>query len=216
MGSVKRYDRLPNELLDWLVNARIKLMAGLRSGQAVDFFSAHLPVLATWRKGAFPVNLTVKGIGLIPKEKILTEYSQSFEKAFEEAEKSGWELSLDSRMAALESLYSDPLRFDPNVLGGLEIFAGQTLENLRENSQASLLFSGIKDVTARFNYLSFQVNGQVKILSPESPYFRFLLAARKLFEYDRFHLPQKNYPWGYLFCIQEVIDKSPWIKENNS
>jgi len=61
-------------------------------------------------------------------------------------------------------------------------------------------------------YVSFQVNGEVEILGKDSPCYRYLLASRKLFEFDRFHLYQPDYPFGYLIRVKEVKDKSPWSR----
>ncbi len=62
-------------------------------------------------------------------------------------------------------------------------------------------------------YLSFQVNSKVTILEKGDSYYRFLLASRKLFEFEKFHLYQPDYPFGYLFQVVDVIDKSPWSRK---
>jgi hypothetical protein len=61
-------------------------------------------------------------------------------------------------------------------------------------------------------YISFQVNGRVEVLEKENPHYRFLLASRKLFEFDAFHLFQTDYPFGYLIRIVETRNKSPWSR----
>jgi hypothetical protein len=117
------------------------------------------------------------------------------------------------RSAALRRLYADPAHFDACRMGGLEIFEGQTLKNLRAQPRISLLFMGMLPRPQRVRYLSFQVNGNVDICPPENPYHRFLLSARRLFEFDRFHLPQNAYPLAYVIRVSEVLDKSPFIRE---
>ncbi|MDA8171122.1 MAG: hypothetical protein M0Z48_04750 [Nitrospiraceae bacterium] len=85
---------------------------------------------------------------------------------------------------------------------------------MRDNPRASLLYSGMKTLPGGMEYISFQVNGTIRILEKESgnPYYRFLLASRKLFEFEKFHLFQSDYPFGYLIRVDEVLDKSPFSK----
>lgn len=214
MEDKPRTKQLPDPILEWLVASRIRLLNDLKEGRPVKHFAAHLPILATWQdEVSYPVNMTVKGIGLIPKNELLDKFSKLFADVFAESQGSAWEKTLVDRIEALLSLYRDIEHFDPALLGGLEIFEGKTLRNLRNNPRASLLYTGTTDTSGRFQYISFQVNGAVELLSKEDRYYRFLLAARKLFEYDQFHLPQPDYPWGYIIRVEEVIDKSPRIKE---
>ena len=60
--------RLPAVCLEWLSSSRLKFLEDMVGGRPMRYFSAHLPVMATWRQDGdekFPVNMTVKGIGLI-------------------------------------------------------------------------------------------------------------------------------------------------------
>jgi hypothetical protein len=158
------------------------------------------------------VNLAVKGVGLLPRADLLEEYTRDFESAYDRALEWEWRKSLSVRIDCLKRLYRDAEHFDPGTLGGLEIFEGRTLTNLRSNPRASLLFMGMLPRPGRVEYLSFQVNGEVEILNRTDPPYRFLLSARRLFEFDRFHLPQNRYPVGYLIRVGEVIDKSPFVR----
>lgn len=206
--------RVPEHILKWLVSSRLHLLDEIRSGKAINHFAAHLPVMATWKDGSpFPVNMTVKGIGLIPKEKLLEGFSEFFEDVFIQAKDKPWKQSLLQRIDTLFTLYRDIDQFDRALLGGLEIFEGNALCNVKRNPYASLHYSGTTDTSGQLRYISFQINGSVELLGKDDPYYRFLLASRKLFEYEQFHLPQVDYPWGYLIRIQEVRDKSPWIRE---
>jgi hypothetical protein len=214
MQSDKAPTQIPPRFLDWLVLSRRQLLDDLAQGRQVRFFSAHLPVASTWTQdGFFPVNLTIKGIGLVPREPLLTGFIDRFEEAFEFSQEAGWGESFPRRAEALRSLYADPAHFDAGRLGGLEIFEGRTLENLRALPRISLHYMGMLPRPERLGYLSFQVNGEVDICLPGDPYFRFLLAARRLFEFDRFHLPQHDYPLAYVIRVSEVLDKSPFIRE---
>lgn len=213
---------IPYHLLQWLATSRIRFLEDMKAGRPMRYFSAHLPVMATWREGEeFPVNLTVKGIGLIPKKDILIDYIDLFEATLAEVRAIPWIDSLFKRIEVIERLYSDIENFDTELLGGLEIFEGTAFKNMKENSMASLLYMGvytdpeeIKTVSPQrpvaIQYISFQVNGKVEILGRDNIYYRYLLAARKLFEFDKFHLYQPDYPFGYLIKVVEVKDKSPW------
>lgn len=206
-------DRIPDSFLDWLASSRVSLLEDLKAGKPMRYFSAHLPVMATWRDGdPFPVNMTVKGIGLIPREEVLQHFTDIFEGAIAEARSMQWEESMQKRVEVMNRLYRDTLNFDPSLLGGLEIFAGTAFANMMENPFASLLYVGMAHGQEGIRYTSFQVNGKVEILGKDNPYYRYLLAARKLFEFDRFHLYQPDYPFGYLIRVFEVKDKSPWSR----
>ncbi len=209
-----RTKTIPAKFLEWLVTSRIKFLNDMTIGKPLRFFSAHLPVMATWhRDDPFPVNMTVKGIGLFPKEELLEEYTDLFESVTADARTVQWSESLQKRIAAMTRLYSDTGNFNPAMLGGLEIFEGRAFENMRENPFTSLLYTGMKHTEEGIQYTSFQINGRVEILEKTNPYYRFLLASRKLFEFDRFHLFQPDYPFGYLIKVIEVRDKSPWSRE---
>ncbi|MEK6672345.1 MAG: hypothetical protein AABY42_02580 [Nitrospirota bacterium] len=204
---------IPSGFLEWLASSRINFLNEMREGNPMRYFSAHLPVMSTWNSSSpFPVNMTVKGIGLIPRTEHLQSYTDVFESVIAEASAMPWDESLYKRIEAMHKLYGYAGHFDPALLGGLEIFGGKTLGNLRENPSASLLYAGMMHTAETMQYISFQVNGEVEILDRENPYYRFLLASRKLFEFDRFHIYQPDYPWGYLIKVIEARDKSPWSK----
>jgi hypothetical protein len=187
-------------------------------GKPMRYFAAHLPVMATWpdagngKKELFPVNMTVKGIGLLPDRKLISDYTDIFESVTADARAMAWEESLQKRAEAAGRLYENTDNFDPAILGGLEIFQGRASINMQENPYASLLYVGMAYGQEGMQYISFQVNATVEILEKDSRYYKFLLASRKLFEFDRFHLFQSEYPFGYLLRVIEVRDKSPWSK----
>jgi hypothetical protein len=156
--------------------------------------------------------MTVKGLGLLPEQRHLQHFTDIFESVIAEARTMPWNESIHLRISAMTKLYGDLNNFDPAVLGGLEIFGGKALENLRRNPYASLLYVGMSHTSKGIQYMSFQVNSNVTILEKDDPYYRFLLSS-KLFEFERFHLYQPDYPFGYLFNVAEVIDKSPWSKK---
>jgi len=189
----------------------------MKEGHPTQFFAAHLPVMATWSEDRqFPVNMTVKGLGLLPEHEHIQHYTDIFESVIAEARALPWKESIYKRLEAMKKLYRDENNFNPAVLGGLEIFGGKALDNLRKNPFASLLYVGMTHTPEGIQYISFQVNSEVVILEKDDPLYRFLLAARKLFEFDKFHLYQPDYPFGYLFRIVEVLDKSPWSKKHGT
>lgn len=64
----RSYAQIPEHLLEWFVSARRRITQAIGERKPVSFFSAHLPVMVTWSdQASFPVNMAVKGIGLIPK-----------------------------------------------------------------------------------------------------------------------------------------------------
>lgn len=212
MLSEVTLNKIPSVFLQWLASSRINFLEEMRKGSPMRYFSAHLPVMSTWNSSPFPVNMTVKGIGLIPRTDHLHTYTDLFESVISEAGSMPWEESRYKRIEAIQRLYGDAGHFDPALLGGLEIFEGKTLSNLRKKPSASLLYAGMQHTVETTRYISFQVNGEVEILNKGNPYYRFLLASRKLFEFDRFHIYQPDYPLGYLIKVIEVIDKSPWSR----
>ena len=213
---------IPERFLRWLASSRIRFLNDMKHGRPLRYFSAHLPVMATWSNSEepFPVNLTVKGIGLIPRKELLMDYIDLFEATIAEARTIPWKESLSQRIEVMERLYSDTENFDPSLLGGLEIFEGTAFKNMRENPVASLLYMGVyfeseeervsPERPVAIQYISFQVNGRVETLEKDNLYYRYLLSARRLFEFDKFHLYQPDYPYGYLIKVIEVRDKSPW------
>ena len=207
---------IPPKFLRWLAYSRVEFLDNLSNGQQpMGFFSAHLPTMVTWsKKERFPVNMTIKGIGLIPREKYIQDFTRLFKETAKESLSTGWKESLTSRITANKILYSDINHFESSLLGGLEIFEGRAFENLKKNPYASLLYVGMGHTSNGIEYISFQVNGEVEIIDVGNPYYKFLLSSRKLFEFDKFHLYQRNYPAGYLIKVKEVRDKSPFTRKD--
>lgn len=201
---------LPEVFFNWLISTRQNLVEDLKRKRPVRLLSSHLPVMATWKnESTYPVNLTVKGMGLVPQRKFLDSSASLLETVFNQYRKISWENSLSPRVDAIKKIYGNREALDRTLLGGLEIYSRKAYQNLLSNPQCSLLYMGIAMDHRKVRYISFQLNGWVEILKKENPYYRFLLAARKIFEFEVFHLVQSDYPFGYLFHIEEVIDKSP-------
>ncbi|MEO5357571.1 MAG: hypothetical protein H7844_09780 [Nitrospirae bacterium YQR-1] len=238
--------RLPERCLNWLASSRLKFINELRGGRPLRYFSAHLPVMVTWpeddTESKYPVNMTVKGIGLIPKSGQLEHFIDLFESVAANTRSRPHFETINERIEAVEALYGNPGNFDPSFLGGLEIFSGKALKNIKNNGHTSLLYVGMEETQVQpaqqmhkieqphsaehhksvqqphmgmhgaISYISFQVNGAIEILEQDSVYYRYLLASRKLFEFDKFHIFQPDYPFGYLIRVEEVHDKSPWSR----
>jgi len=204
---------IPRRFLEWLVSSRKEFLNNLMEGKPMRFFSAHLPTMVSWKEGEqFPVNMTVKGIGLIPAKKYLRGFTDLFEDTTRNALSSDWDETMVKRIGANKKLYQDIRHFEPSLMGGLEIFEEKAFENLKANPYTSLLFVGMLQTEHGLQYVSFQVNGEVEILEKDNPYYRYLLSSRKLFEFDKFHLYQPDYPFGYLIKVKEVWDKAPWTR----
>lgn len=208
-GEALRLERtqLPAPFLAWQSRARLEMFDLLREqgAQAVRTQPAHLPVLATLGDGPFAMNLSTRGIGLLPRPELLDQFTRLFEETLREVADMAWEESLDQRLAVVKALYANVAQLDASILGGLEIFEGQTLRNLRQNPLASLLYTGQAP-----RYPSYQLNGVVRLVGEGDPSYRFLLAGRELFARDPFHVHQIHYPWGYLFYVVETRDKTPY------
>ncbi len=205
--------KIPPPVIEWLISCRQQFFEERLAGRPLRYLSAHLPVLATWEEGnPFPVNMTVKGIGLIPKTSLLQKYTDLFENTLTEIDGISWKRSFSRRVSAASKLYNSMENFEPTLLGGLEIFEGKAFQNLKKNPFASLFFVGMSQNPEGVQYTSFQINGRVEILAEDNMHYKFLLSSRKLFEYDEFHLQQPGYPWGYLIKVQEVWEKSPWVR----
>ncbi|KJR40022.1 pyridoxamine 5'-phosphate oxidase-like FMN-binding protein [Candidatus Magnetoovum chiemensis] len=222
MQSKVTADRIPEKYVNWFVSSRVKMLNEMKEGKPLRYFSAHLPIMCTWLNNPdqqtentnFPVNMTVKGIGLIPEKEYLTHYTDIFEATLANFRSEPWQDSLNKRVDAMCALYAKNTHFNDTLMGGLEIFEGRAFKNLRENPFASLLYVGMNHTSEGMEYISFQINGEVEILEKDNPYYNYLLQARKLFEFDKFHIYQPDYPYGYLIRVREVIDKSPWSRKN--
>lgn len=208
-GKEQQYNRieLPQDFLQWQSLARLRSFEIMAQASAdrVKSMPAHLPVLATLSKGDFPINLTSRGIGLLPREEYLLHYCQAFEDVIAQTKDLAWQETLANRVAVMREFYQQPNHFDNSLLGGLEIFEGQTVKNLQNNPFAALLYSGEAP-----SFCSYQFNCVVKFIQRGDDRFRFLLAARELFARDSFHVHQIHYPFGYLFYPVEVKNKTPY------
>ncbi len=199
--------RLPDDFLLWQSEARLSMFENMEKNGAkgVRMAPVHIPVLASVGSGMFPINLASRGIGLLPKQEYLQEFIIEFRKARAQADESNFAASLKDRLAFVRKFYSSIEHFDPYILGGLEIFEGQTPKNLMKNPVASLLYSG---EAPRFS--SYQLNGFVTFVEEGNPHYDFLLAARELFAFDAFHVTQQRYPYGYLFHVIQIRNKTPF------
>jgi hypothetical protein len=202
--------RLPDDFLVWQSQARLGMFKAMEEhgDTAVRTAPAHLPVLASMGDSVFPINLATRGIGVLPRKEELTEFTNKFKEARANVDRSRFHESLAKRVKIAREFYSRPEIFDPNILGGLEIFEGKTSKNLKKNPTASLLYTG---EAPRFP--SYQLNGVIEFVEKENPHFEFLLAARELFAFDHFHVTQKRYPYGYLFHVVEVKNKTPFPRK---
>ena len=198
--------QLPKEFLEWQMSARRGAYANVAKGKRPARFSAHLPVVVTLRKDAeFITHAATKGTGFTPKDEYLDHYIDRFNNCLESCEGRPWKETLGERIAVAREFYENPDQIDFRRLGLLEIFQGQTYKNLLEDPHITLHYTGDGP-----EYPSFQLNALAQIVGPEDKRFQFIYLARQLFEHDRFHIHQPNYPFGYLVWVQEVYDKSPF------
>ena len=201
-----RKTMLPEVFLKWQSVSRVRLFDAITVNgvQSIKSQPSHLPVIATTDDSVFGVNLSTKGIGVLPRRDILDEVTKGFMDAINLSDESEWQNTIMERTATALRFYNDASKFDQYLLGGLEIFEGNTYKNILENPFTALLYTG-----AAPDFPSYQINCVAEILTPENPYYQFLYAARNLFAYDSFHIKQTRYPAGYLFHVSEVKNKTP-------
>ena len=87
---------------------------------------------------------------------------------------------------------------------------------MRENPHASLLYVGMAYGREGMQYISFQVNGTVEVLEKDSSHYRFLLASRKLFEFDKkflYDLPPTVDPCGENGEFHSFVYDGPIFKK---
>lgn len=198
--------QMPRLFVKWQCDERREMFAVLRRGEIPRFLPAHLPVVSTLneRPARFPIHSATKGIGLLPQPEFLDEHLAEIDDCLARCRERTASESLDNRVETALSLYSRAERIDPSLFGGIEIFRGQTCRNLLRDPRATLLFTGLGP-----QYLSYQFNCLAEIVGPEDRRFQFLRGMRFLFETERFHIQQPQYPLGYLFDIMEVFEKTP-------
>ncbi len=204
----RRADALPPDFLEWQRESRISLLQTVaRGGEvAVRGMPPHLPVLASMSEDG-SVNLATKGVGLVPRRELLAELTAMFRDASARARNRPPEETAPERLELLLRFYDDPGKFDESLLGGLEIFEGSTYANLRRDPRVSLLFTGEAP-----EFKSYQVDGNVEFVQEGDPYYEFLVSARELFARDRFHVPQRAYPHGYIVKVETVTTKTPMTR----
>ncbi|WP_320129850.1 pyridoxamine 5'-phosphate oxidase family protein [uncultured Sphaerochaeta sp.] len=200
----------PEDFLRWQSVSRTKMFEVMehKDASAIKSMPGHLPTLATSSDGIFPINLSTRGMGVLPKESILSEVSELFIETKRKMADFSQDESLRQRVSVVKDFYADYQNFDAYIVGGLEIFEGQTARNIANNPLVSLLYSGEAPV-----FPSYQFNGVIRIVSDSDPYYQFLLAARELFAMDKFHIHQTNYPFGYLFYLHDAKNKTPFSRK---
>ena len=203
---------LPDTFLFWQIRARLNLLESIKKNgvESIKTQPAHLPVLASLGNAPFYVNLSTRGIGLLPKKNKIQKFIDLFNSVREKFKNKPWRETITERMETLMILYNNVDNFNKSLLGGLEIFGGETQKNLKNYPLASLLYSGESP-----KFISFQFNGLITFIKENDLYYQFLLAARELFARDYFHVPQIQYPYGYLFYLVEIKEKTPLSKKED-
>jgi hypothetical protein len=197
---------LPTVFLQWQSEARLKMFEQIQKGgvNSVKTLPAHLPVLATRSDESQFINLATKGLGLLPEKNKIHEFLKLFKETKDSCDSLPWKDTINKRMETVLKYYKNLDNFDAYYLGGLEIFEGVTFKNIARNPFASLLYTGTAPT-----FLSFQLNGIIDIIQKENLYYQFLLSARELFAFDSFHVIQSKYPFGYLFYVIDIREKTP-------
>ncbi len=211
-GSRKEFDiiDLPAPFIQWQSDARVAMFQTLettRDASKIKMQPAHLPVFATTSEGLFPINLSTRGIGLVPRATLIESWTSRFVEMQKITREKPLHETLPDRVAIMKEFYASTSNLDTKLLGGLEIFEGKTAANIQRVPIASLLYTGQAP-----KYPSYQFNGFIARVEPGDPHYQFLLAARELFAMDSFHIHQTKYPFGYLFYPVEIQDKTPFSR----
>ncbi len=192
------------EFLQWQLEDRSAIFQDIARKDIVPSFASHLPVMTTVnREGAFPFHTSTKGVGLLPKDEYLQSYCDLFSELLEGKEGEKWKESKQDRVKAIQKFYSSD-HIAMNKLGMLEIFRGNSFQNIEVNPLVSLQFTSPGP-----NYKSFQINGVAEIVDSKDLNFQFIFLARMLFEHDSFHIQHPDYSVGYVMWVSEVYDKAP-------
>jgi hypothetical protein len=186
---------LPGEFIRWQVESRRKaLEAALGGKQSFGSLGVHLPAVGTLEPegAAFPVNVAIKGVGMVVKEEILEKTATCLERSLGK--------SSQERLEVLLELYAAPSCFDPYLLGGLELYGKRTLRNIKANPYVSLLFLDFTPAP-----LSYQVNCVAEVVEKGEPFYRYESVMHALFHPEGGTEPL----FAYRFHTCGVYSKSP-------
>lgn len=207
LGFTMRLAALPQKFIDWQIQSRREIFEKLLRREPVHFLASHLPVLATLTPEG-TINLANKGVGLVPKDEYLVHYVDLFTEVLSACQGRSWDETRATRIEVASELLQHPEHINPHRLGSLEIFEGQTFQNVRKDPRVTLLFTGSGP-----EYLSFQLDCAAQIVASGHWVYEFLRLSRLLFEYERFHIAQPTYPWAYQFWVCSVREKTPHRRE---
>jgi hypothetical protein len=198
---------LPDKFVRWQLECKRSTYDAIERNDYIAFDAGHLPVVGTWPGDGLVPNLASKGVGFTPKDEYMDHYLERVESVVERISKlppHATDATRGLRLAAARELYAHPEHIDWRRLGLLEIFEGSTFRNLVANPLASVLWSGNSP-----EFVSFQADCVVEIITPEDPRYRFPWAMRRLFEYEPFHVVQTMFPYAYCFWVHDWTDKTP-------
>jgi len=190
---------LPKEFMEWQLKERYKGIQMIKLGKGMPSFNVHTPIMSTYNKSKnlygsdFDINLAAKGVGLIVKEEFLENFIKRIDKL---NSKKG---NIDERLDFLLDFYSDMYRIDDTCLTTLEIYATQTLSNVKSDNRCGLLFLGMQ---------SYQVNCVTELKKPDTDFYKFVNGMHTLF-----HGKIKP-PFAYKLNVCELYDKSPGKKKS--
>ncbi|MFQ5651079.1 MAG: hypothetical protein ACE5IY_14155 [bacterium] len=193
------------EFLRWQLEDRRAIFQDIAAKDIVPSFASHLPVVTTVNpNGAlFPFHTSTKGVGLLPRDEYLQHYCDYFRRLIDLSNGADRKQSKCQRVEAILKFYNSD-HIATNKLGLLEIFRGNSFRNIEANPLVSLQFT-----SAGPHYKSFQINGIAEIVDGSDLNFQFIWLARRLFEYESFHIQHPEYTTGYVVWVSEVYDKAP-------
>lgn len=192
--------RLPDEFIKWQLERRKEGIENLLLGKGSGY-EAHLPVMATYGKKGFKLNVAMKGVGLLPHKTLIKEYVSEWTVLTDDCVASGWDKTRKKRLEVLLDFYSSPDIFDKKHLFSIEMYGTKTFKNIKKSKQCALLFTdlGYKEI------FSWQVNCKVKLKQFPDDVYKHAVLLHSLFHSK----PTYNYPCVYQMKVIGIGDKRP-------
>lgn len=155
-------------------------------------FTRHTPTMVSY--GPAGLNASIKGVGLVVKEKYLNETIQNLRKSLEKG------LSMTEALKILLDLVYQEDKIDFTKLSSIELAKKHTWINVQQNPNVTLLFYTPPNV-------SYEVRCKASIHLNDY-YWEFVNSVHDLFHGGKVTRDWSNYP-VYILKIIEVYDNSP-------
>ncbi|MGY5875980.1 MAG: hypothetical protein RTU30_09555, partial [Candidatus Thorarchaeota archaeon] len=109
-------------------------------------------------------------------------------------------------MEVYRRLHVDESKIDPLRLGAIEMYGTTTYHNIFSDPRVSLGFSWYDNQRSQF--VAYQLNCVIEVISPGHPFFRYMRAMRMLFAKTYLDIGDVGYICGYKIWVSEIRDKT--------